>query len=161
MTIWHVDKNAEAKTMVITAEFRASITNVWQLWADPRLLEQWWGPPSYPATFERLELEPGGEAAYFMTGPEGDRHRGWWRVTSVDAPKSIEFVDGFADSDGNPVEDMPVVRMHMQIAEHEGRTRMELRSFFASREDLERLDGMAMAEGLRAALGQMDALLAA
>ena len=32
---WNVDKNAEAKTMVINAEFKTSITNVWQLWADP------------------------------------------------------------------------------------------------------------------------------
>ena len=32
MTVWNVDKNAEAKTMVITAEFKTSITNVWQLW---------------------------------------------------------------------------------------------------------------------------------
>lgn len=37
MTDWHVDKNAEAKTMVITAEFKASITNVWQLgWMSSR-----------------------------------------------------------------------------------------------------------------------------
>ncbi len=28
MTVWSVDKNAEAKTMVITAEFTASIANV-------------------------------------------------------------------------------------------------------------------------------------
>jgi uncharacterized protein YndB with AHSA1/START domain len=40
MTVWNVDKNAEAKTMVTTAEFKTSITNVWQLWADPRLLER-------------------------------------------------------------------------------------------------------------------------
>ena len=52
MTVWSVDKNPEAKTMVITAEFNTSITNVWQLWADPRLLERWWGPPGFAATFE-------------------------------------------------------------------------------------------------------------
>jgi uncharacterized protein YndB with AHSA1/START domain len=58
MTVWNVDKNAEAKTMVISAEFKTSITNVWQLWADPRLLERWWGPPGFPATFEHLDLTP-------------------------------------------------------------------------------------------------------
>src|SRR4051794_35426512 len=56
MTVCSVDKNAEAKTMVITAEFTASITHVWQLWADPRLLERWWGPPGFPATFEQHDL---------------------------------------------------------------------------------------------------------
>ena len=44
MTVWNVEKNAAAKTMVITAEFKTPIINVWQLWADPRLLERWWGP---------------------------------------------------------------------------------------------------------------------
>ena len=66
MTVWNVDKNAEARTMVITAEFKASITTVWQLWADPRLLERWWGPPGYPATFEHHDLTPGGTITYYM-----------------------------------------------------------------------------------------------
>ena len=36
--------------MTIDAEFDAAQA-VWQLWADPRQLERWWGPPTYPATF--------------------------------------------------------------------------------------------------------------
>lgn len=36
---------------------------------------------------------------------------------------------------------------------------MELKSTFASREQMEQLDAMGMAEGLRASVGQMDALL--
>ena len=71
MTVWNVDKNAEAKTMVITAEFKASITTVWQLWADPRLLERWWGPPGFPATFEHHNLTRGGTITYSMSGPDG------------------------------------------------------------------------------------------
>ena len=58
------------------AEFDAPIERVWQLWADPRQLERWWGPPSHPATVERHDLTPGGDVTYFMTGPEGEKHRG-------------------------------------------------------------------------------------
>jgi uncharacterized protein YndB with AHSA1/START domain len=161
MTVTSIEKDLDTLTLTVIADFDAPPERVWQLWADPRLLERWRGPPTRPATFERHELEPGGEAAYFVTGPDGDRSHGWWRVTSVDPPKSLELVDGFADSDGKPADDMPTTTMHMQLVEHAGGTRMELRSFFNSREDLERLDGMGMAEGLREALGQMDALLAA
>jgi hypothetical protein len=32
-----------------------------------------------------------------MSGPEGDRHPGWWQVAAVDAPYRVEAVDGFAD----------------------------------------------------------------
>jgi hypothetical protein len=43
-----------------------------------------------------------------MTGPDGDKHHGWWRVHTVDAPRSLEFEDGFADDAGSPNPDMPI-----------------------------------------------------
>jgi uncharacterized protein YndB with AHSA1/START domain len=94
-----------------------------------------------------------------MTGPEGEKYHGWWRVTSVNPPKSLEFRDGFADQDGNPAPDMPTTTVSMQLTEHGGSTRMELRTIFDTRESMERLDGMGMTEGMREAVGQMDALL--
>ena len=133
---------------------------MWQLWADPRKLERWWGPPSYPATVEKYDLTPGGDVTYVMTGPDGDQPRGWWRVTSVNPPKSLEFTDGFANEDGTPNADMPITRVHMQLTEHGGITRMELRSVFESREEMEQLVSMGVVEGLQQAVGQMDALLA-
>lgn len=110
---------------------------------------------------EEHDLTPGGEVTYFMTGPEGDRYRGWWRVTSVNPPKSLEFTDGFADQQGRPAADMPTVSMRMQLTERDGGTRMELRSVFDSREQMEQLDGMGMVDGMRDAVGQIDALLGA
>jgi len=52
-----------------------------------------------------------------MTGPEGERHHGYWRVTSVDPPRSVEFTDGFADEDGTPIADMPITTTRMQLTE--------------------------------------------
>ena len=51
MTVTAVRKDPDALTMTLTAEFEASPERVWDLWADPRQLERWWGPPTYPATF--------------------------------------------------------------------------------------------------------------
>ena len=62
MTVTAVHKDAERLTMTLDAEFDASPERVWQLWADPRQLERWWGPPGYPATFTSLELRAGGRA---------------------------------------------------------------------------------------------------
>lgn len=133
---------------------------MWELWADPRQLERWWGPPGYPATFEEHELAPGGEMAYFMTSTEGQKYRGWWRVESVDPPRSLEFTDGFANDDGTPNPDMPTSNARVQLTERDGGgTRMELRSSFDSREDMERLLEMGVMEGLEQAVGQIDALL--
>ena len=160
MSVTSVDKDLDSLTITLVADFDAPIERVWQLWADPRKLERWWGPPSYPATVEKHDLTPGGDVTYVMTGPDGDQPRGWWRVTSVNPPKSLEFTDGFADQDGTPNADMPITRVQMQLTEHGGGTRMELRSVFESREQMEQLVSMGVVEGLQQAVGQMDALLA-
>ena len=161
MSITSVDTDYDDLTVTLIADFYAPIDQVWELWSDPRKLERWWGPPGYPATFEKHELAPGGEATYRMTGPEGDSHRGAWRVTAVDPPRSLEFTDAFADSDGAPLEDAPVSEIRVRLLEHEGGTRMEIRMTFETREDMERIVGMGTVEGLRQAVSQMDGLLAA
>jgi uncharacterized protein YndB with AHSA1/START domain len=159
MTVKSVDKDLEALTLTLVAEFSATTEQVWELWADPRKLEQWWGPPTYPATVVDHDLTPGGQVTYFMTGPEGDKHHAWWRLNAVDAPKSLEFVDGFADADGKPVDTMPTNTTTMTLSEYAGGTRMELRSVFDTTEQMEQLIGMGMDEGLKLSIGQMDALL--
>jgi uncharacterized protein YndB with AHSA1/START domain len=160
MSVTRVDKDFDTLTLTLVAEFDVPIERVWQLWADPRLLERWWGPPSHPATVEEHDLTPGRDVTYFMTGPEGERSRGWWRVTSVDPPKFLEFTDGSADLDGTPIADMPTTRVRMQLTAHDGGTRMEVRSIFDSREHMEQLERWGAIEVFRQTVGQMDALLA-
>jgi uncharacterized protein YndB with AHSA1/START domain len=160
MSVTSVVKDFDNLTFTLVADFAAPIQRVWQLWADPRQLERWWGPPSHPATVEEHDLTPGGTVTYLLTGPQGETSRGWWRVTSVNPPKSLEFTDGFADQDGTPVADMPTTTVQVQLTEHDGGTRMELRSVFDSREQMERVLDMGAAEGMGQAVGQMDALLA-
>ena len=159
MSVTSVAKDVDSLTLTLVADFDAPIERVWQLWADPRLLERWWGPPSHPATVEKHDLAAGGEVTYFMTGPGGAKTRGWWRVTSVDPPKSLEFTDGFADQDGTPIAGMPITTVRMQLTEHGGGTRMELRSIFDSREQMERVVRLGAPEAFAQAIGQMDALL--
>jgi len=50
MTDISVERDTESLTMTIIARFDAPTTRVWQVWDDPRQLERWWGPPTYPAT---------------------------------------------------------------------------------------------------------------
>jgi uncharacterized protein YndB with AHSA1/START domain len=160
MSVTSVDKNVDALTFTLIADFDTSVEQVWELWADPRKLERWWGPPTYPATVVEHDLTPGGEVAYYMTSPEGEKFHGQWRITAVDGPKSLEFVDRFADSEGNPVTEMPSTTIQMSLSAYDGGTRMELRSVFDTREQMDQLLKMGMDEGLTQAVGQMDALLA-
>ncbi|MEU6861314.1 SRPBCC domain-containing protein [Glycomyces sp. NPDC046736] len=160
MSLTGVDKDFDNLTVTMTADFDSPVEEVWRLWADPRKLERWWGPPTYPATFERHELRPGGEVVYFMTSPEGEKYYGWWNVTDVHEPHSLSFTDGFGDGDGKPNPDLPTTSAAVRLSERDGGTRMVLVSTFASREAMQQLDEMGMTEGMSLSIGQMDALLA-
>src|SRR5688572_12261666 len=161
MTVTAVRKDPETLTMTLEAEFDASAERVWQLWADPRQLERWWGPPTYPATFTRHDLTPGSRVEYHMTGPGGDQPRGWWDIVEVDPPSTLVFRDGFANEDGSPNPDFPVTTIHMSIADiGGGRTRMSIQSRFPTAQAMEQLVAMGMVDGLTQAVGQIDAILA-
>ena len=160
MSVTSVDNDYDNLTTTLVADFEAPIDEVWQLWADPRKLERWWGPPTYPATFEKHDLSAGGEVTYYMTGPEGDQPRGWWRVTSVEPPTSLQFTDGFANDDGTPNEEMPVINVEVQLSKRDNGTRMEIRSTYESREHMEQLVRMGAFDLFRDSVAQMDAVLA-
>ena len=156
-----VRKDRDAKTMTITTEYDQPVERAWQLWADPRKLERWWGPPTYPATVVDHDLTPGGTVRYFMTGPEGDKSAGWWKVLSVDAPRRLEFEDGFAGDDGEPNPNMPTMVIRVSLDEREGGgTRMSVETTFPSIEVMDQMVQMGMEEGMVGALGQTDAVLA-
>ena len=160
MTVIGVVKDAAARTMTITARFDAPIDRVWQVWNDPRQLERWWGPPAYPATVTEHDLVPGGTVGYAMAGPQGDRHRGVWRVRAVDPPHTLEFEDGFADADGNPRPDMPTTVIRLALsALPGGGTQMEITATWASDEAMAHFLATGTDAGLTAAVGQIDELL--
>lgn len=160
MTVTNVHKDPDALTMTITSEFEASVDRLWQVWADPRQLERWWGPPVYPATVEEHDLTPDGRVTYYMTGPEGDTPRGWWRVIAVEAPHLLRFEDGFADDAGQPNEDLPITLTEVKLRPlGDGITRMVVVTTFASFEAMEQILAMGMEEGLTLAMGQIDDVL--
>lgn len=160
MSVTSVHKDPAALTMTITAEFDVPVERAWQLWEDPRQLERWWGPPTYPATFVDHDLSPGGQVTYYMTGPDGDQPHGWWRVLSVEAPHHLEFEDGFADAAGNPNPEMPTMVIRVDLGAAAGTTRMVVETRFPSLEVMEQMVAMGMEDGMTAAIGQIDEILA-
>jgi uncharacterized protein YndB with AHSA1/START domain len=163
MTVTAVRRDAEALTMTLDAEFDATPERVWQLWADPRQLERWWGPPNYPATFTKHELTPGARVEYYMTTPEGDTPKGYWTILEVEPPTHIRAIDGFANEDGSNADDMPGPgEMDVRIEDiGGGRTRMSIESHFPSTEAMEQVLAMGQEQGMTEAVGQIDAILAA
>ena len=160
MTVISSTKDAEKLTLELVSEFDASVERVWQVWEDPRQLERWWGPPTWPAKFQRFEFVMDGEVRYFMTGPDGTKAYGWWKITDVDPTGRLEFDDGFAGDDGEPSGFLGVTHCIVTLDGDDKKTRMKMVSSFVSLEQLEEMAHMGMEEGMREALGQIDAILA-
>lgn len=162
MTVLSVDRDPVALTITIVSEFDAPVVRVWQVWADPRQLEAWWGPPTYPATVVDHDLQPGGRVTYYMTGPDGQQYHGWWRVIAVDPPHSLEIEDGYAHESGTPNDDLPTTSIVVRLtATTPVKTRVTMTSRFASIADMERAIAMGQDEGVTLAVGQIDTVLAA
>lgn len=159
MTVISSHKDTEALTMTFVAEFDAAAERVWRVWEDPRLLERWWGPPLWPATFERHDFVVGGGSRYYMTGPEGEKAHGWWTTTVVEAPHRLEFDDGFAGDDGEPVSTIGPTHTVVGIEGAGAGSRMTAVTIFTDAGQFEQMLAMGMEEGMRLAMGQIDALL--
>ncbi len=160
MTVTAVHKDPEQLTLTVDAEFEATPDRVWELWSDPRQLERWWGPPTYPATVTSHDLRVDGRVEYHMTGPEGDTPKGYWRILEAEPPAHLVFEDGFANADGTPNSDMPLMEQRVSIESiGDGRTRMSIRNIFPDTAAMEQVMAMGMEEGLTGAMGQIDAIL--
>ena len=160
MPVISVVKDAQARTLTVTARFDAPIGRVWQVWSDPRQLERWWGPPGYPATVTEHDPAPGGTISYVMTGPDGERHGGWFGVRAADPPHKLEFKSGVADADGNPSPDAPTAAVRVDLSEPAGGgTQMVMTVAWASDEAMEWMLATGTDAGMTAAVGQIDELL--
>jgi uncharacterized protein YndB with AHSA1/START domain len=161
VSVTSMTKDPERLTMTVVAEYDVPAERAWQLWNDPRQLERWWGPPTYPATVVDHDLSPGGAVSYYMTSPDGEKFHGWWKILEATPPRVLVLQDGFADDSGAPAEGMPTTHMRMEITDRTGGVTMTMTSTFSSLAAMEQLIAMGMEEGLREAMGQIDALLAA
>ncbi len=160
MPVTDVHTDHDALALTITAEFAAPVERVWQVYADPRQLEQVWGPPTHPATIVDHRLVPGGRMTYYMTGPEGEKYAGWWAITEVQPPHRLCFDDGFADADFNPLPDMPVSHNVYTFEPIATGTRATFTSKYESADALQQVLEMGITEGATLSINQIDGLLA-
>jgi uncharacterized protein YndB with AHSA1/START domain len=160
MTVIRAHRDDQALTLTFVAEFDASVERVWRIWQDRRQLERWWGPPTWPATFEQHDFVVGGRSRYYLTGPVDEKSRGWWTITAIEPPHRLEFDDGFAGEDGEPLASEPPTHTVVTIEAVPAGARMTTVTTFTSIEQLERVVAMGAVDATRLAMDQIDGVLA-
>lgn len=160
MPITTVSSDPKALTLTVVADYPVTVERLWEAYADPRQLERFWGPVEWPATFMRHDMAVGGESHYYMSGPAGERSRGWFRFLKVEPLRCFEVEDGFAHEDGRRNTEMPTMRMVFNFESTTTGSRFTSVTYFPSIEAMEQLVQMGMMEGMRSAMSQIDAVLA-
>ncbi len=161
MPVTSVSHDLDTMTLVMNAEFAAPVERIWAIYADARQLEKVWGPPTYPATFVSHELKAETRSTYVMTGPEGEKHAGFFLITHVDEEaKTFSFDDGFCDLDFNPLPDMPVSHNVFSFTEVDGVTHASFVGTYESADAMQQVLDMGMVEGATEAIKQIDQLVA-
>ena len=96
--------------LVLERIFDAPVERVWKAWTDPVELAKWWGPRSFTAPDNKIDLRVGGKFIYSMQA-NGDLAKqfgdkvlyGGGEYTEIIEGKKIVYLDSFTDKDGNLV----------------------------------------------------------
>lgn len=81
-------KNAQ---IISSRVLKASVHVVWKAFADPQLLQRWWGPKGFTNTFHEFDLRPGGRWVLTMHGPEKGNYENSAVFTVVEPGKLVAW----------------------------------------------------------------------
>jgi uncharacterized protein YndB with AHSA1/START domain len=160
MPITSVSSDENALTLTVVGDYPVPVERLWEAFADPRQLERFWGPETWPATFTRHDMEVGGYSLYHMTGPDGSTSHGSWRFLAVEPGRRFEVEDGFTDENGMPNDGLPHMRMIFTFEPTAQGSRFTGVTHFPSLEAMQQMVEMGMLEGIQSAMSQLDGVLA-
>ena len=117
MTIVSSKQDPDALTFVVVAEFAARRRGCGRSGPTPGSSSAGGARPPGRRPSSEHDVVAGGGSRYYMTGPDGEKARGWWRFLSLDEPRHLEFEDGFSDESGLPNPQMPTIRGRVELEE--------------------------------------------
>jgi uncharacterized protein YndB with AHSA1/START domain len=149
-----VDK--PTKTIVITREFAADLSLVWDAFTKPELLDQWWAPKPFQSKSKFMDFKVGGRRFYAMVMPEGQEKWAVQKYTSITPKTNFKFFNAFSDENENL--ELPGSDWDLSFSELNGVTTVRITVVNESLERLEKLiEGFRM--GMTSTLNYLETLL--
>lgn len=68
-----------------------SIETVYNAWADPNHLKNWWGPKDFTNTFNEFDFRPGGKWSFIMHGPDRGNYPNECEFIKIEKPTHIAW----------------------------------------------------------------------
>jgi uncharacterized protein YndB with AHSA1/START domain len=150
-----VDK--AAKTVLITREFDAELSLVWDAFTNQEILDQWWAPKPWASKTKVMNFEVGGRRFYAMVSPEGQQHWSVQKYTSISPKTNFKFLNAFADENENP--QLPGSEWDLTFSEENEITKVRVSIYNESLERMEKMIEMGFKEGFTMTLNELNELL--
>ena len=125
-------------SVTIEREFDAPIETVWNMWTDPELFKQWYGPMGFSVPVAEMNVVVGGARKICMEMKSPTKTISMWFTglyKEVTAPSRLVYTESMCDADGNiiPPQAMGMPEGHpditeviVDLSERDGKTVMTL-----------------------------------
>ncbi|WP_084161065.1 SRPBCC domain-containing protein [Nocardia sp. BMG51109] len=139
----------------LTRVMAASPDAIWSAWNDPASIAQWWGPAEFTSTVRELNVADGGRFDVVMHGPDGTDFANVYIFDEVEPARRVAYVHQGSEEWGlAPSRSVMLIDVEDQGV---SRTRVTLRSYYASDEDRRRhLEDFQAADGARQLLERLE-----
>lgn len=126
----------ETEWVRIEREIDAPIDLVWQMWTDPALFKQWYGPNGMSVPTAEMDVKVGGTRKVSMAMQSPERSMEMWFTgvyKEVTAPGRLVYTESMCDADGTIIspqsmgmpETFPdITEVIVELSEVDGKTRM-------------------------------------
>lgn len=151
-----VDK--ATKTALVTREFAAERSLVWDAFTKPEILDQWWAPKPFTSKTKYMDFKVGGRRFYAMVSPEGVERWSIQEFTSISPKTNFKMSSAFADKDENP--ELPGSDWDLNFSEQNGITTVRVSIYNESLARMEKMIEMGFSEGFKMTLNSLEDLLA-
>ena len=159
-----VDK--ATKTVIITREFDADLSLVWDAFTKAEILDQWVAPKPWVSKTKFMDFKVGGRRFYAMVSPDGQERWAIQKYTSISPKTNFKMFNAFADKDENPELpgsewDYSFSKVHNSPDEvpGQGRTMVRITIYNESLERLEKMIEMGFTEGFKMSMVNLENLL--
>ena len=94
------DTSVERRTLRIVREFPVPPSAVYDAWAVPEQLVQWWGPDGMTIPDSEIDPQPGGKYITTMMNADGERFTVQGRYLAMNPPAHLRFTWAWIHEDG-------------------------------------------------------------
>ena len=150
-----VDK--ATKTVFVTREFDAELSQVWDAFTKAEILDQWVAPKPWTSKTKAMDFKVGGRRFYAMVSPEGQERWAIQKYTSISPKTNFKMFNAFADKDENP--ELPGSDWDYTFKEDNGRTTVNIVIYNESLARMERMIEMGFTEGFKLSMNNLESLL--